>query len=266
MDSNNPKNVPDIIDITTDRNQPFVIVKMSVETYNKFLKDISQKNKETTPKIIKGTWKEEEDQQLLAMVAKYGPRRWSHIARELNLGRNGKQCRERYLNHLSPHINKDHWTEEEDAKILHYQAKFGNQWAKIAKFLPGRTSNSIKNRWNSTLNKFQERRQFLLQNQNKPQIQFQQITFHTESNGKVQAKKRKELENDPVPLVPIPKKQKIEVIPLLVPKINLGPTTLNPNVINASDPKTKISKDEKNNSKTPNSTRNQGSLVAYLNM
>ena len=42
---------------------------------------------------------------------------WSFIARQLK-GRLGKQCRERWYNHLQPDINKSPWTAEEDALII----------------------------------------------------------------------------------------------------------------------------------------------------
>ncbi|XP_076902205.1 transcription factor MYB98-like [Bidens hawaiensis] len=51
----------------------------------------------------KGQWTKEEDRVLKEMVEKYGERKWSYIAQILR-GRIGKQCRERWHNHLRPDI------------------------------------------------------------------------------------------------------------------------------------------------------------------
>lgn len=79
----------------------------------------------------------QEDDLVVQLVHRYGPKKWTQIAKHLN-GRIGKQCRERWHNHLDPNINKSPWTEEEDRLLAQAHEQYGNQWAKIAKLLPGR--------------------------------------------------------------------------------------------------------------------------------
>ncbi|VEU39763.1 unnamed protein product [Pseudo-nitzschia multistriata] len=101
--------------------------------------------KKTGPKA----WTKEEDALLLSIVQSMRvPMKWSLVAQSLP-ERTGKQCRERYVNHLNPRLKVADWSPTEDATIFHLYNTIGSHWAKMSKIIPGRTDNGIKNRFHN---------------------------------------------------------------------------------------------------------------------
>ncbi|KAJ8902984.1 hypothetical protein NDN08_006301 [Rhodosorus marinus] len=91
-------------------------------------------------------WRREEDLRLKELMESRKKLNWSELALQFP-GKSGKQVRLRWVDHLSPDIDKRPWTAEEDATLLREHKKYGNSWSRIAKAIPGRSDAMTKNRY-----------------------------------------------------------------------------------------------------------------------
>eukprot|EP01032_Pedospumella_encystans_P007557 gene7557-9054_t len=96
---------------------------------------------------VRKPWSLEEDMLLLKLVKENGAvGYWPKIALAMER-RTGKQCRERYINHLDPDMKKTPWNDEENNAIRDLFPKYGTKWSQYLTALPGRSDNAIKNRY-----------------------------------------------------------------------------------------------------------------------
>ena len=105
----------------------------------------------------KQPWSEAEDKQLAVLISTHGSGRWAFLARQIP-GRCGKQCRERWQNHLCPNKkNNNEWTAEEEELLFALHRELGNKWAQIARRMPGRNDNAVKNHYYKRMGKYLKR-------------------------------------------------------------------------------------------------------------
>ncbi|GLC37439.1 hypothetical protein PLESTM_000584800 [Pleodorina starrii] len=98
-------------------------------------------------------WSQEESEWLIQVVSKTSTNldniNWQDVAKQVP-GRTGKQCREKWKNDLRPNICKEPWSLKEEYVLAVAHSLHGNRWSEVAKYLPTRPENTIKNRWYAT--------------------------------------------------------------------------------------------------------------------
>ncbi|KAJ0248792.1 SANT/Myb domain-containing protein, partial [Hirschfeldia incana] len=103
--------------------------------------------------LKKGAWTTEEDKKLISYIHEHGEGGWRDIPQKAGLKRCGKSCRLRWTNYLKPDVKRGEFSSEEEQIIIMLHASRGNKWSDIARHLPRRTDNEVKNYWNTHLKK-----------------------------------------------------------------------------------------------------------------
>ncbi|KAF5457521.1 hypothetical protein F2P56_021618 [Juglans regia] len=111
--------------------------------------------------LRKGAWTAEEDIRLRKCIGEHGQGNWHQVPLRAGLNRCRKSCRQRWLNYLRPNIKRGNFSTDEVDLMIRLHKLLGNRWSLIAGRLPGRTSNDVKNYWNTHMHKYVEEKPVL---------------------------------------------------------------------------------------------------------
>jgi hypothetical protein len=96
--------------------------------------------------VARRPFQPEEDALLLQILNTREFLNWDIVAQQFS-GRTARQCRERWMNYLSPQVRTGAWTREEDERLVAQVSEHGRSWSILSRLFEGRSENDIKNRW-----------------------------------------------------------------------------------------------------------------------
>jgi len=102
-------------------------------------------------------WSKVEDEALQRLILPQAANpQWEAVAAQmvaLDFAKTSKQCKDRWVNNLSPALNKTKWSCAESKELLSQYLCSGNKWKVISGIFAGRTDNSVKNQFFSVIRK-----------------------------------------------------------------------------------------------------------------
>lgn len=126
--------------------------KSSVQEKNNDTEQV--KNEESKKGRSYKKFSQNEDQILKNIVELFGAKNWRFIASMIP-NKTPRQCRDRYVNYLSPDIIHSKWSSDEDKLLVEKYNEIGPCWSKLQQYFPSRTANAIKNRYKYSICKLQ---------------------------------------------------------------------------------------------------------------
>lgn len=88
----------------------------------------------------------EDDERLKDIIGDTEEINWREVAEKMG-NKNVRQCKDRWINYLSPTVNRTKFSLQEDIMLLEKYKNFGPKWVFISKFFENRTDVSIKARF-----------------------------------------------------------------------------------------------------------------------
>lgn len=129
--------------VNSTQTKRWIAASNAIKTKTPF--QCHQRYKLLNPKLKKGKWTSQEDEQLINLVAIIG-KSWNLISKLIK-NRSNKQIMNRYLEYLNDNLDMKDFTQAEDEQLMKYFPIYGKHWNRYLSFFPNRSARKIRRRY-----------------------------------------------------------------------------------------------------------------------